>query len=48
MLNGAVYQCYIWPAILYGSEALCLKECEMVILQTTEISMFRAMCGVQL
>ena len=36
------------PAILYGSEAWCLKESEMGILQRTEGSMVRAMCGVQL
>ena len=25
-LNGTAYKCYVRPAILYGSEALCLKE----------------------
>ena len=30
--NGAVYVRYVRPAILYGSEAWCLKESEMVIL----------------
>ena len=25
-LNGAVYKSYVRPAILYGREALCLKE----------------------
>ena len=25
-LIGAVYKCYVRPAILYGSEAWCLKE----------------------
>ena len=34
--------------MLYGSETLCLKESDMEILQRTEISMVRAMCGVQL
>ena len=34
--------------MLYGSEAWCLKENEMGILQRTEISMVIAMCGVQL
>ena len=33
--------------MLYRSEALCLKESEMGILQRTEGSMVRAMCGVQ-
>ena len=47
-LKGAVYKSYVRPAILYGSEAWCLKESEMGILQRTEISMVRAMCGVQL
>ena len=28
-LKEAVYKRYVRPAILYGSEALCLKECEM-------------------
>ena len=40
--------CYVLPAILYGAEAWCLKESEMVILRRTERSMVRAMCGVQL
>ena len=47
-LEGAVYWSYVWPAILYGSEACCLKESEMGILRSTERSMVRAMCGVQL
>ena len=33
--------------MLYESEAWCLKESEMEILQRTERSMVRAMCGVQ-
>ena len=40
--------CCLRPAILYGSEAWCLKESEMGILQRTERSMVRALCGVQL
>ena len=47
-LKGAVYESYVRPAILYGSEAWCPKECDMEILQRTERSMVRAMCGVQL
>ena len=43
----AVYKSYVGPAIMYGSEALCLKESEIIILQRTERSMVRAMCGVQ-
>ena len=29
LLTG--YKSYLWPAILYGSEAWCLKESEQVI-----------------
>ena len=47
-LKGAVYKSYVRPAILYGSEAWCLKENEMGILRRTERSMVRVMCGVQL
>ena len=32
-LKGAVYESYVRPAMLYGSEAWCLKEGEMGILQ---------------
>ena len=46
-LKGAVYKSYIKPAILYGSEAWCLKKSEMGILQWSEESMVRAMCGVR-
>ena len=47
-LKVAVDKSYVRPAILYGCEAWCLKESEMGILQRTERSMVRAMCGVQL
>ena len=47
-LKGAVYRCYVRQAILYGSEAWCLKESEMGILRRTERSMVGAMCRVQL
>ena len=47
-LNGAVHRRYVWPAILDGSVAWCLKESEIGILQRTERSVVRAMCGVQL
>ena len=47
-LKGAVYKSYIRTAIIYGSYAWCLKECEMGILLRTERSMVKAMCGVQL
>ena len=46
-MKGAVYKSYVSLAILYGSEAWCLKESEMGILGKTEKSMVRAMCGVQ-
>ena len=29
LMKGAVYKSYIRPAILYGSEAWCLKESEI-------------------
>ena len=32
LLKGSVYWSYVSPAILYGSEAWCLKESEMGIL----------------
>ena len=32
-LKGAVYNSYVRPVILYGSQAWCLKESEMGILQ---------------
>ena len=43
-----IYRSYVRPAILYGSEAWCLKESEMGILRRAARSMVRAMCGVQL
>ena len=46
--KGAVYKSYVRPAILYRSEAWCLKESEMGILRRTERSLVRAICGVQL
>ena len=48
MLKGAVYGSYVRPAMLYGSEAMCLIESEMGILWRTERSMVRVMCGVKL
>ena len=47
-LKGAVHKSYVRPALLYGSETRRQKESEMLILQRTERSMVRAMCGVQL
>ena len=37
-LKRAAYKSYVWPAILYGSEAWCLKR-EMGISRRTETSM---------
>ena len=47
-LNGAVYESCVRSEILYGDEVRHLKESEMGILQRSERSMVRAMCGVQL
>ena len=47
-LKGAGNKCHIRPAILYGSEAWCLKESEMAIFTKDRNTMVRAMCGVQL
>ena len=30
-LKAAVYKSYVWPAILFGSEAWCFEESEMRI-----------------
>ena len=48
MLKEVVYEIYVMPAILYGSEAWCLNVNEMGILRTTETYMLRIMCGVHL
>ena len=40
-----VYRCCVRSAILYGSEAWCLKENEKAILSRTRRAMVRAMCG---
>ena len=47
-LKGAVYESYVRLAMLFTSEACCLKESKMEFLLRTERSMVRAMCGVQL
>ena len=46
-LKGAVYESCVRPVILYGSVAWCLKESDMGILQRSERSTVRAMCGLQ-
>ena len=48
MLKRGVCKNYVSPAMLYGSEAWCLKESEKEILRRTERSMVLATCGVQL
>ena len=47
-LKGAGCMSYVRPTILFGRVAMCLKESELGILQRTERSMVRAMCGVLL
>ena len=47
-LKGAVRRSFVSSAIPRETEAWCLKESEMGILQRTEISMVRAMCEVPL
>ena len=46
--ESIVYKSNIRSAILYRSEVWYLNKNEMGILQKTEISMVRRMCGVQL
>ena len=48
MLKGAVYESYVRPSILYGSESWCLNKNDIGILRRTEKSMVKAICGVQL
>ena len=47
-VKGAVYTSHVMPRILYGSEAWCLRERKVGILQRTERSMVSTVCGVQL
>ena len=47
-LKGAVYLNYERPMILNECEEWCLNANRMGILQKTEKSMMRAMCGVQI
>ena len=44
-MKGKVYCCCERSAILYGSEAWCLKENQNTILKRMERAMVRAMCG---
>ena len=47
-IKGKVYKSCVRSAMLYGSEAWCLREKEMVILRRKERATIRAMCGVKL
>ena len=47
-MKGKIYKSCVRSAMLYGSEAWCLREKEMAILRRTERAMIRAMCGVKL
>ena len=47
MDEQTVYESYILPKILYGSEVWCLKDNKMEDLRIRERSMVRAKCGVQ-
>ena len=44
-MKGKVYCCCVRSAILYESEAWCLKENEKAILRRTDRAMIIAMCG---
>ena len=47
-MKGKIYKSCVRSAMLYGSEAWCLREKEMAILRRRERAMIRAMCGVKL
>ena len=47
-LTEAANKSHVRLATLHGSETWCLKESENGILQRTQRSMVRAMCGVQI
>ena len=50
-MKGKVYKSCVRSAMLYGSEACCLREKEMAILRRKEIAVGRkeiATCGVKL
>ena len=46
-MKGKIYNSCVTSAMLYGSEAWCLREKEMAILRTGK-AMMRAMCGEKL
>ena len=43
-----VYRSCEGSEMLYGTETLCLRECEMAILRRTERAMVRLMCELKL
>ena len=47
-MKGKMYKSCVRSAMLYGSEAWCLRKKEMAILRRTERAMIRVMCGVKL
>ena len=47
-MKEKIYKSCVRSAMLYGSEAWCLREKKMAILIETERPMIRAMCGVKL
>ena len=47
-MKEKVHKSCVRSAMLYGSEALGLREKEMVILRRTERAMIRVICGVKL
>ena len=47
-MKGKIYRCCVRSAILYESEARCLKENKKARLRRTERAMVRAMCGQKL
>ena len=42
-MKGMVYRSCVRSAMLYGSEAWCLRETEMAILKRTERAMVKSM-----
>ena len=47
-MKERIYQSCERSAMLYGSEAWCLRENEMAILRRTEKAIMSAMCGVKM
>ena len=46
--QGDDYKINVRLSVMHGSEASCLEKIEMKIMQRTEGSMVKAMCGIQL